>query len=388
MIIRFDAGKANAERLQAEVDSEVKSRSLSIHASQIGDPCLRRLALGRLRPEAQRSFDVRTKGVLALGKKLESYIIDILKQSGIEIFRPVNSSRWDFYNLSGTYDGMVQIDKEITCKTCNGKQVNPGESGLSCACCDGTGRTVSKVWAIAEIKTMKDQYFDGIHVVEDLLRYSWTKKYLIQLLTYCWLEEKDFGVLILFNKTTAQIKSLVINRDEYDHLSTEALNSAQIVEAFVKLNKGEDLDPDIMEKIRETREPEETETHELILPAKLNDQGECSREWCRFHAECLPVLKLGATPEILIKPNIFQLLKDREDCQEASKRFDGLNDNAKLWFVPDDTDFGRWIISPEAGSDKVFLVTAKRSKPNKKGVRSVRRTYTLIGADEAEGLLK
>jgi hypothetical protein len=382
MQIIFNAEAKHKERLQADVDSEVKSRSYATHASSIGDPCLRRLCYLRLKPEAQRRFKPSVKAVLNLGKHLERYIIDECRKSGIDIHQPTTSVQWEYYNIAGTYDGQTEVEIKKHCKTCEGSGLHPENKGTHCLDCEGNGFHLLREWAIVEIKTIKDIYYDQIHRAEDLLRHSWTKKYLIQLLTYIWLQGKRFGVFIFFNKSSGEIKSISLDSHDVGFLAlaSEAQNNALLVQAYVDYNRGKEIEPELEDRILLEREPDSQETDLLlILPAKINDQSECNPEWCRYHHECLPKLKLDDTPEIQFEPRIFELLDKRGELHAIKSEFTEIDKQVKLWFIPDKgKTIAKWLIAPDPKSEAAFEVTAKVSV-NKNGVTSIRRSYKMIG---------
>lgn len=334
----FDLVKIYNDDLRAQVDSEAKNRRYANHASSIGDVCLRRLVYQRLKPEAATKHSAATKAIFKYGHECESTTKKILMSLDIKVYEFPATKAWEEFNLTGTPDGL--IDLRSICQACRGKDDD-------CECFKYKDER-----AIIEVKSMNQHIFEKTHRLEDLEE-GYKRRYLYQLAIYLWLSELRYGLFIFFNKSTRELKTIFMDRDDpyVIDLADKALKTAELVEHYVKINKPNDVD-------------------EMDFPDKINDQHECGEGWCQFHFECKPVLSYGSSPEVRIDKDLFFLLKLREDNKFYHSAFGKADKSAKMYFdLKPDEVHGSWIISD--GKDS-FHVTATR------GARSVTKKITFV----------
>lgn len=168
------------------VKSEIKIYPCNnLRASNIGHPCERYLYLLIKHWDQQQPHDEGLQNIFDLGNSIETYTIEKLKASGLEVITPAQRS-WKVENP------LITGREDIRIKDPEDGQLYP-----------------------AEIKGLSPFEWESLNTVEDFYN---SKKYYIrgypaQLMVYCWKFEKEKGFFILTNKLTGQIKSIEVPFD-------------------------------------------------------------------------------------------------------------------------------------------------------------------------------
>ena len=174
----------------------------SNRASQIGDPCIRKLVYYRLYPDLQELPSVDLQYIFNEGNIQEQALLKTMAEAGY----PVQETQRDFwdarYELSGHIDGIISF---------NGSRYP------------------------LEIKSMNPHIWDAVNSIEDLQKYPWTAKYPAQLNCYMFLMSLEPACMILKNKSTGRIKQLWFDLD-YEYTES-LLKKCEAINKHVKEGK-------------------------------------------------------------------------------------------------------------------------------------------------------
>lgn len=236
-------------------------------ASSIGAECTRQLVYYRTAWEQARKPTVGLQRIFNLGNEIEKITIMRLLQAGVKIIRtqePLNISE---HQITGHPDGFV-VDDE-------------------------TGEQYP-----FDIKSMSPFVFVKINGPEDFIKFSWTKKYIAQLMIYMHASQKTKGVFILVNKSTGEEKVIWIDYDP-----------AFVAELF---EKADTINKHVAEK---------------TLPERIGYCDECS-EYCPFQMLCLPDVKFE-TPEFVVDSELEAMIKRWQELKPAAKECAALESEIK-----------------------------------------------------------
>jgi len=241
-------------------------------ASQIDDPCLRRLVYYRLDWEKQGSIPASLQQIFMTGNVLEPVIERIISQVGqasdppwriISAQTTLKDKLLGKYEISGHIDGLLQV-------------------------------FVENAWftiAVVDIKTCNPNIWGRINSYDDLIKYPWTKKYRGQLFIYALGEEQEKCCILLVNKSNLyQIKPIWFDLD-YAY-AEDLLQKAQVVNRFTKQGK---------------------------YPPKLNQPEECGR--CPFAHLCNPELAATGNLQLKADQELEEMLYRREELSEAHSEY-------------------------------------------------------------------
>lgn len=175
-----------AEEIKRIIDEHIASLrqnrpTSSNTASQIGDPCIRRLVLRRTRGEKEKLPDVGLQSIFEEGKTHEDAFRRMMEDAGFRLTQTQITGRWHKYNLTGHADGIFEIDGENY---------------------------------IVEFKSV-GYWFGKIRTIEDVINHkSWiVRKWYDQIQIYLLLHNCEKGFLILKFKLTGEIKILEVELD-------------------------------------------------------------------------------------------------------------------------------------------------------------------------------
>lgn len=169
-----------------------------------------------------------------------------------------------------------------------------------------TGRIEGKVkfqgkYYPFEIKSMNPNIYEGIENFEDFQKYSHTKKYPKQLMSYMFSENVDEGFFIL----------------------TDCLGHFKII--IVK------LDYTMMEQEMENCTIVMNHVEQGIAPSFIQDKSICRKCWaCK--TVCFPSMDFGEGVTIIDDDELNIDLKRRDDLDSLRKEFDGLDKRIKERF--------------------------------------------------------
>jgi len=224
----------------------------SNRASQIGDPCIRKLVYYRLYPELQELYDVSLQYIFNEGNLQEQALVKDLQAAGFIIVETQRDFFDQRYNLSGHIDGKILID--------------------------------SKYYPL-EIKSMNPHIWDSVNTIEDFDKYNWTKKYPAQLQSYMFLGNHETAVMLLKNKSTGRVKQLWFDLD-YEYCE-KLLKKCETINQFVAKKE---------------------------LPERM--LSEDCQSFCPFYSSCCPdsagftPLDFIDEPEMIKNIQAWELMKD------------------------------------------------------------------------------
>jgi len=291
-------------------------------ASQLDDPCERRLVYMRTAWQNAKPAGPYLQGIFETGKEVEPLIEKILSELGRSA-----SPRWRIVGAQSEIDSRMQKTHQITGHIDGLMQVENEEDGWDTAC-------------VCDIKTCSDHVFNSINGYDDLVRYPWTKKYRGQLFLYALGLEVEKCCIIFVNKQNLyNIKPIYFDLD-YGY-GEDLLQKAERVNAHVDAG---------------------------TLPDKINSPEDCSR--CAYAHMCLPDLIATGNLQLFNNEEIEELLNQRDEVQEAKKQFDAIERQLKKKLIEgQDILCGEFIVQWKEVIKKAYEVAA--SKYWKKTVISV-----------------
>ncbi len=244
--------------------------------SMLGDVCERRLFYWRTEWDKATSDKDSMLGIFATGNILEPVAEDNLKKIGNETepkFRiigkqmPTKDNLFEKYNISGTIDGILQIQNAN----------NDWEN-----------------WGVVDIKTSNPNIFAQIKDINSIKKYGYMRSYIPQLTLYSLAHNLNNCALIFINK--ANLWDFKVISWQLDYQLAESL-----------LQKADRINKAVADK-----KP----------PPKINSQTECAN--CPFFHICMPDL-IADKDKIKIINNdddLYGLLARREQLSPAHTEYE------------------------------------------------------------------
>ena len=253
---------------------ELKIKNYPQHvnrASSIGHPCDRYLVYCRTRWQDKKMHDVGLQRVFDLGNLYERAVMDDLREAGLYVEEQQTPFFDEKYKLSGHIDGKLPIDGQ-----------RPP----------------------LEIKSMAPFTWDKIHDWQDFLRSkkAYLRSYPYQLTTYLFLHNEPFGIMLLKNKVSGQLKQIIIPRDQ--ELIDEILQKCNRINFHVE----QETVPDPMEW----------------------QDGTCGQ--CGYLHICYPGRDFGPGIELLDDEELEAMLDKRESLSAAAKEYKEIDGAVKAAF--------------------------------------------------------
>jgi len=233
---------------------------LSNRASALPDACTRKLVYQRTRWQEAALHDVDLQYIFDEGNHQEEIVIKDLAAAGIQVQQQQRPFEWKEYQITGHVDGFVQT-----------------ESGL----------------VPIEIKSMSPNVFKCMNSVDDLKRYSWTRKYTGQIVLYMLMGNCDKAILLLKNKSTGQLKQFDLDLNDYLDVGEELLKKAEEINKHVAAG---------------------------TIPGFCDDADECMK--CAFRHICMPDMKAAPGLKIIDKADLEQKLKRMEELRPAWEEYE------------------------------------------------------------------
>lgn len=276
------------EKILAAKEKKIHQSPCHVNrASEIGHPCERLLYLKRTRWQEATLHDVNTQLVFDEGNNQERQVIRDLEDAGVTITEQQRDYFWEKFQLSAHIDG---------------KLADFGYIPL-------------------EVKSMAPWIWQSVNTLDDLIhsKFPWVRGYPAQITVYLLLGEKESGVLILKNKSTGQLKEIIVTLD-YSYAET-LLKKCERVNAAVDAK---------------------------AIPERIPyEEKVCGR--CPFLAICLPEVKRDEL-EITTDPELEANLKRRHELAPLRQEYEQLDKDVKAVLAEHDRvvvgDFlvqGRWI---------------------------------------------
>jgi len=265
--------------------------------SALDDPCVRRLYYMRTAWDKPGDIDDRLQGIFNTGNALEPVIERIVSEVGAE-----NTPRWRIvgqqmttndgllkkYQISGTIDGLLQIEQE-------------------------PGRWVTV--AVVDIKTMSANVYATIHDYDSLSRYPWTRKYRGQVMLYALAHNIEGCCLLLVNKQNLYDMKLLSFPVDMAYCE-ELLQKAEAVNKAI-----------------ETNEP----------PPQLSDPDECPR--CAWFSFCCPPVSTGGNLQVVDNAELEAILDRIDELSPASEELSELEARRDALLTKgSDIACGRWLV--------------------------------------------
>jgi hypothetical protein len=343
---------------EAEIDGSKRSRRHTNSASGLGHPCLRKLVLDRVQPEDATPWDAATLGRFSLGRNLEHHVRRLLEDAGIDIFSTQMSSRWEEYNISGHIDGMVRGSDIILAY---------GRLGI-----DGAESVDPDEVYVAEIKGLNPFTYAALHTAADFLDQAfWCAGYLVQMVLYLWLEEKERGLFLIFDKSGAGLKTIEVLRDEWIDLAEETLQKCERIERFVRIARKKSTGANGISTERAFPMGMSGEDMEFLLkhgeendylPKRICDPDICPG--CNYEHVCCPTLAYGPEVEEIIDPALWADVYNARRAKKIASEYTHLRKRikARLELTGECREHTWLILDPDQADPYYMKVTAKRSK--------------------------
>lgn len=187
------------EKIDALRESEIRiSVTHTNRASEIGDPCLRKLVYYRLHPEKQEPPSLKTQYIFREGIMQEKALIADINSTDLTFVHQQKDFFDEKFMLSGHIDGSIKV----------GNRFLP-----------------------TEIKSSHPYVWEIVKAYEDFKKKPWLRKYPGQMQTYMFLSNNEYGILILKNKSNGLIKQINFCLD-YEFCES-LLKKCEIVNAYV-----------------------------------------------------------------------------------------------------------------------------------------------------------
>lgn len=149
-----------------------------------------------------------------------------------------------------------------------------------------------------EIKSMNPNIYDGIDNIEDFAKYSHTKKYPKQLMSYMFSENVDEGFFII----------------------TDCLGHFKIIVVY--------LDYNVMEEEMQNCTIVMNHVWEGIAPQFTTDRSLCRKCWaCK--TVCFPSMDFGEGITVIDEPELAIDLKRREELSEPRSEYESIDKRVK-----------------------------------------------------------
>jgi hypothetical protein len=264
--------------------------------SAMDDPCLRRLFYMRTAWDKAEKTDDNLQGVFETGTILEPVIERIVSEVG-----QASSPRWRIvgtqtttndellkkYQISGTIDGFLQVES------------------------DGKWETVG----VCDIKTMSPNVFPQVNSYDDLMKYSWTRRYRGQLMLYSLAHNIENCFILAVNKSNLFDMKLIQFQVDMQYCEN-LLQKASIVNQAVKKD---------------------------TAPDGINDPKECPR--CKFYSYCCPPISTGGNMEMVDNPELEAILNRISELEPQADEYDELvKSRDKILIQGHDVTCGNWIV--------------------------------------------
>ena len=257
---------------------EKKARVYPCHsnrASEIGDDCIRKLVYARTNWREKEKPSLALQYIFDLGNILERPTVNKILDSGYELIRQQEPFEYKANGetlLTGHIDGIL-VDK------------------------DGTEY-------VLEIKTMKENIWNGISTESEMDKKPWTRKYSPQLHMYMLGLEIPRAIWITINKSTGEPKQI---NTELDYSICETvLTRCKSINGHVKNG---------------------------TLPDQLEPTPEYAAicEKCPFRVLCAPAMNYGEL-KLIIDKKLMEQINEMQDLEDGWRRYEKLKKTLKEKF--------------------------------------------------------
>lgn len=171
------------EKVNDYMQTQIKQWPVnSNRASEIGHPCERYLFFNRTRWQERALHTIDLEYIFREGREQERSVLRLLADSGVDVLEQQRPFSWPIHQITGSIDGKVLID----------------------------GQAIP-----LEIKSMHPFIWQKINSLDDMLnaKQDHLRKYPAQLTIYMLCDNKDKALFLFKNKSTGQLKEILINLD-------------------------------------------------------------------------------------------------------------------------------------------------------------------------------
>lgn len=298
---------------------ESKRRVTPQHTNRISamdDPCLRRLYYRRRAWSHATPHPTSLLGVFETGNVLEPVISRIASEVGersrprwriVGNQMPVNDKLFRDYQISGTIDGILQVETPVD---------HPMNTP------DAVQVTRWKNAAVLDAKTMSGNIYPRINSYNDLARYSWTRSYRGQLGLYALAFNLEHCTILATNKQNLYEMKFISWKIDYEYLEGLLQKAKTVNEAI------------------EAREP----------PEGVNQPTVC--ECCQWLAYCCPDLVPTGNLKILDNDELEAILERMAELSEAAGEYRDLEKQRDYMLTKgQDIAVGRFLITWKQSSN-------------------------------------
>ena len=243
------------DKVNASKQAKIKIYPCHVNrASNIGHPCERFLVYCRTAWNQKPVYDVALQYIFDEGRRQEKAVEEDLRSAGFELVEQQRPFEYKELKITGHIEGKILFP----------------------------GRMIQY-----EVKSMAPHIWMSINTIEDMdnSRYVWVRGYPAQLQIYLLLDDSEYGIFILKNKSTGRLKTI----DCYlDYVYAESLlRKVERVNAHVDAG---------------------------TKPERVEDLFVCER--CDFRHICLP--DMGGVE--FLDGRVINLLDERRDLMEIVEK--------------------------------------------------------------------
>lgn len=290
------------QRFSGLLKSRIKlSPIYSLRASSIGIECERHLFYEQTEHEKRIPHKEGLQAIFDLGNELEKYVVRLLDDMGFTVEQRNRTFHDRQHNISGHLDGRLRW----------------------------------KDWPLGktlpiEIKGLNPYTADAVRTLDDIRhsKQKWVRKYYAQLQTYQWLDDDEWGLFVLLNKSTGFIEFIACPIDR--PFIAKMLEKADLVRDAVLQNEA----------------PERRRSEE------------CPR--CPFVHVCLPDIDYGKGPQVMDHAELIEAIRRREAVRESKREFDAADRAIKAMLPeePGDLLVGPYLLSGKKVDRDAYSVSA------------------------------
>ena len=293
------------EALQQALEKELttKRKQYPVHSNRISsldDKCMRKLVYYRTEWDKQKPTDIGLQGIFETGNELEPVVSRIITSVGLmstprfRIIQQQAQTRDNLlekHNIVGHIDGVMEVREQV---------VQNIEQWVR--------------YGVLDVKTASPYTFNAIDGKDDLNKFSWSKRWIGQLMLYALAENLEKCVILLVNKTNIYQMKLVEFDLDYDY-AEGLIAKAEKINSYV-----EGIGPDL----RKGLEP--------IYPERIHDYEHCTN--CPFQHICNPPLESSGNLELSDDAELAELLVRRGELKEAVDEHSKIDKRLKQMLVP------------------------------------------------------
>lgn len=228
------------------------------NAVPILEGCLRRGVYERTHWQEKELHDARVQLIFDEGRHHERIVLADLAAAGVDIIEQNSAFELPAQEITGHVDG-TYIE-------------------------DGIAYPV-------EIKSMSPNIFPQVNCFDDLKKKPWLRAYMAQITIYMLQKNIDKGIFILKNKSTGELKQIVVDLDYV--LGEACLKTAEAINSHVQAK---------------------------TLPDRITEMEKCRD--CPFKLTCQPDINFGEPLKIVDDPRFEERLDKYFSLSDSATEYD------------------------------------------------------------------